>query len=105
MSASSDERLRAAVEALSEPGRLQEAEELVARAAPELQRVLGHALHDGGWFDTAHGAAIQEAVGSDVVEERIRAVRILCAEETRLAMLVGVAVGFQLARELAAADQ
>ena len=32
--------------------------------------------------------------------ERIRAVRTLLAEETRLGMLVGVAVGFELAREL-----
>jgi hypothetical protein len=30
----------------------------------------------------------------------VRAVRTLVAEETRLGMLVGVAVGFELAREL-----
>jgi hypothetical protein len=31
----------------------------------------------------------------------MRAVRTLVAEETRIGMLVGVAVGFELARELA----
>ena len=33
-------------------------------------------------------------------EARMRAVRTLLAEETRLGMLVGVAVGLELAREL-----
>jgi hypothetical protein len=33
-------------------------------------------------------------------QERLRAVRTLLAEETRLGMLVGVAVGFELSREL-----
>jgi len=35
------------------------------------------------------------------VEERITALRTLLAEETRVGMFVGVAVGFGLARELA----
>ena len=33
-------------------------------------------------------------------DERSRAVRTLVAEETRVAMLIGVTVGFELAREL-----
>jgi len=33
-------------------------------------------------------------------QERTTAVRVLLAEETRLGMLVGVAVGLELAREL-----
>lgn len=95
-----DERLDAAIAAISEPGRMADAQALVARAAPALQRVLGSALSAGGWFDTAHNAAVREAIGSPDPEERVRAVRILCAEETRLSMLVGVAVGYELAREL-----
>jgi hypothetical protein len=95
-----DARLRAAIEAISDPARMREAQALVARAAPELQRVLAAALNDGGWFDTAHGAAAQEAAAAATIEERLQAVRTLCAEETRLGMLVGVAIGFELAREL-----
>ena len=58
------------------------------------------ALHEGGWFDAAHKAAVRDAVGAGDPDERLVAVRTLFAEETRLTMLVGVAVGFELAREL-----
>jgi hypothetical protein len=100
VSAAEDERLQQAIAALSAPGRLQAAQDLVARAAPALQATLAGALSEGGWFDTAHNAAVREAVSSPDAEERVRAVRVLCAEETRLGMLVGVAVGYELAREL-----
>ena len=92
--------LDAAIAALSDPERLKQAQDMVARAAPALQHVLATALDEGGWFDTAHGAAVREAVGAGELEERVRAVHTLLAEETRLGMLVGVAVGFELAREL-----
>ena len=45
-----DVELDAAIAALSAPDRLQEAQDLVARATPSLQRVLGVALEEGGWF-------------------------------------------------------
>src|SRR5580693_4644491 len=96
----SDAEVDAAIAALSDPGRLDAAQTLVSRAAPSLQKVLGSALHEGGWFDTAHEAAIREAIGADDPHERQTAVRTLFAEETRLTMLVGLAVGFELAREL-----
>lgn len=96
----SDDQINAAVEALSAPGRLAEAQDVISRAIPGLQQVLGSALSEGGWFDTAHEAAVREAVGSDEVDQRTVAVRTLFAEETRLTMLVGVAVGFELAKEL-----
>jgi hypothetical protein len=38
-------------------------------------------------------------------EERVTAVRTLMAEEARIGMMVGVAVGFELARELQSNDQ
>ena len=41
-----------------------------------------------------------EAAGKADIEERLHAVRLLLAEETRVAMLIGVAVGFELAHEL-----
>jgi hypothetical protein len=95
-----DAELDAALEAVAEPARLRAAQGIVARAAPSLQRVLGAALSDGGWFDTAHVQAVREAIGIGDPVERESAIRTLLAEETRLGMLVGVAVGFELAREL-----
>ncbi len=95
-----DPQLEAAIAAISDPERLKAAQDLVVRAAPSLQRVLDAALAEGGWFDTAHNAAVREAVAHEDPELRLRAVRTLCAEETRLSMLVGVAVGVELAREL-----
>ncbi len=84
-----DADLDAAITALSEPGRLREAQDVVARAAPALQRVLDEALHEGGWFDSAHEQAVREAAGEDDLGQRALAVRTLIAEETRLGMLVG----------------
>ena len=99
-----DADLDAAIAAITKPRRLQEAQDLVARAAPSLQRVLATALAEGGWFDAAHEQAVLEATGDQDPGERARAVRTLLAEETRLGMLVGVAVGFELARELSEAS-
>lgn len=96
-----DAELDAAITAISNQERLREAQDLVIRTAPALQRVLAIALEDGGWFDLGHDQAVREATGQEDPGERARAVRTLLAEETRLGMLVGVAVGFELARELA----
>ena len=95
-----DAELDAAIAALSEPGRLGAAQELVTQIAPSLQRVLNAALAEGGWFDQAHLQAVQEAAGDEDPGARIRAVQTLVMEETRLGMLVGVAVGFELARQI-----
>jgi hypothetical protein len=92
--------LDAAIEAISRPERLRQAQELVARVAPDLQRVLNAAISEGGWFDAAHNAAVREASALSDPEHRLKAVRTIFAEETRLSMLVGVAVGLELAREL-----
>jgi hypothetical protein len=96
-----DPRLEAAIAAINDPQRLRQAQDLVTRAAPGLQHVLNEALLEGGWFDTAHDAAVREAISHENPEMRLRAIRTLFAEETRLGMLVGVAVGIELARELA----
>jgi hypothetical protein len=97
----SDEEIDAAVEALGDPERLAGARDTVARLAPQLQRVLNEALAEGGWFGSAHEGEISRAAGEADPEARQAAVRTLVAEETRLGMLVGVAVGIELARELA----
>jgi hypothetical protein len=95
-----DAQVEAALQALSEPGRFREAEQRVARVAPQLQRVLNAALHEGGWFDQAHESQVRQAADAQDVAERATAIRTLLAEETRMGMLVGVAVGWELAREL-----
>ncbi|HEV7806042.1 MAG TPA: hypothetical protein VGO80_09495 [Solirubrobacteraceae bacterium] len=92
----------AAVEALSDPARFGHAQEIVTHAAPGLQRVLGAALEAGGWFGEAHETQLSQVARIEAPSERARAIHALVAEETRLAMLVGVSVGFELARELAA---
>jgi hypothetical protein len=97
----SDEEIDAAVQALTEPARLAGARDTVARLAPQLQRVLNDALAAGGWFGEAHEAQVEKAAAPGDPAERGRLMRTLIAEETRLGMLVGVAVGIELARELA----
>jgi hypothetical protein len=92
--------LESALEALREPGRFDAAERLVAQAAPGLQRILLEALASGGWgaeddareIDKALSAADQSAARSALVA--------LLGEQTRVAMLVGVAIGIELAGEL-----
>jgi hypothetical protein len=95
-----DAELDAAIAELTDPTRLRDAQDVVVRAAPSLQRVLAAAIADGGWFDAAHDQAVREAANEAEGEARLRAVKTLLAEETRLGMLVGVAVGFELSRTL-----
>jgi hypothetical protein len=95
-----DEELDAAIADITDPTRLREAQELVLRAAPQLHRVLAAAMAEGGWFDAAHEQAVREAAGEADPELRLRTLRTLLAEETRLGMMVGVAVGFELCRAL-----
>ena len=95
-----DAELDAALAALSNEGRLRDAQRLVARAAPQLHRVLEEALAAGGWFGETHEQAVSAAAGVEDPAGRRKAVGTLVAEETRLGMLVGVAVGFELARTL-----
>src|SRR3954470_20107621 len=96
----SDEQLDAAIEALVEPERFRAAERRVAAAAPQLQRVLGSALAEGGWFEGTHDVHLAKLASIEDPEERLAELRTLLAEETRIGMLVGVAVGWELAREL-----
>jgi hypothetical protein len=96
----SDEQLDAAIERLADAGRFAEAEALVARAAPQLQRVLSSALAEGGWFGESHEAEALKAATAPDPDERIAAVRTLLAEEARMGMMVGVAVGWALREEM-----
>jgi hypothetical protein len=96
----SAEEVDAAVAALAHPERFAHAQEIVTHAAPGLQHVLSEALAEGGWFGGAHDAQVSRAAAAEDPDERLAAVRTLVAEETRLGMLVGVAVGLELAHEL-----
>jgi hypothetical protein len=95
-----DERLEAAIERLTDSERFAEAERVVARAAPQLQRVLAAALADGGWFGESHEAETLRATTVPDPEERLATVRSLLAEEARMGMMVGVVVGWALQEEL-----
>ena len=95
-----DDELDAALKALSEPERFRDAEARVARIAPQLQHVLYRALDVDGYFSQLRENEVGNAVGQEDLAERTRAVRTLLAEETRLGMLIGVAVGWELALEL-----
>jgi hypothetical protein len=90
----------AAIAALGDPERLSHAQEVVTHAAPALGSILAQALHEGGWFGSAHAAEIARVADEPDAAQRARAVDVLVAEQTRLGMFVGVTVGFQLAREL-----
>ena len=95
-----DLRLEAAIERLLDAERFAEAERVVAKAAPQLQRVLVAALAEGGWFGESHEAESLRAATVLDPEERVAAVRSLLAEEARMGMMVGVAVGWALHEEL-----
>jgi hypothetical protein len=95
-----DADVDAALEALSDPERFREAEAQVTRLAPQLQRILNEALRQGGWFDDSRDKALRETLAGEDPVEIERQVATLLAEETRIGMLVGVAVGWALANEL-----
>ncbi len=95
-----DAEIQAAVEVLNDPQRLEDAQRVVASKAPELQHILEEALDAADWFGSAHRAQVLEATGQEDPMERLEAVQGLIAEETRLSMLIGVAVGYELAHVL-----
>ena len=96
-----DEReFEAAIDRLLDPQRFSEAERMVAKAAPQLQKVLAAALAEGGWFGEPHEAETLRAATVPDPDERITAVRALLAEEARMGMMVGVAVGWALNEEM-----
>ena len=96
----SDDQLEAAIARLADAARFAEAEAVVSRAAPHLQKVLASALAAGGWFGESHESEALKAATTPDEDERIAAVRTLLAEEARMGMMVGVAVGWALNGEL-----
>ena len=95
-----EKELEAAIERLLDPERFSAAERVGAQAAPQLQKVLAAALAEGGWFSEPHEAETLKAATVPDPEERLAAVRGLLAEEARMGMMVGVAVGWALREEM-----
>jgi hypothetical protein len=95
-----ESEFEAAIERLLDPERFSAAERVVAQAAPQLQKVLAAALAEGGWFGEPHEAETLRAATVPDADERIAAVRALLAEEARMGMMVGVAVGWALKEEM-----
>jgi hypothetical protein len=100
-----EKELEAAIERLLDPERFSQAEAIVAQAAPQLQKVLAAALAEGGWFAEPHEAEALKAATVPDPDERLAAVRALLAEEARMGMMVGVAVGWALKEELATTNR
>lgn len=96
--------VEAAVARLSDSESFAEAERIISRAAPGLQRILAGALGEGGWFGESHEAELLKAATAPDSEERLTAVRTMLAEEARIGMMVGVAVGWSLHTELLGDD-
>jgi len=94
-------RVEAVLTEMAEPGGFESAEDRIAEIAPQLQKLLDGALSAGGWFDDAHESMVLKAATAPDDNERINLVRHLVLEQTRLGMLVGVAVGWELAERLA----
>jgi hypothetical protein len=74
-------------------------------AAIERLLDLAAALAEGGWFGEPHDKETLRAATMPDPDERIAAVRALLAEEARMGMMVGVAVGWALKEELATTDR
>jgi hypothetical protein len=100
-----EEQVQDALAAITDPERYRAAEQAVAQAAPSLQAILAQALEAGGWFGESHEAEVLKAATRPDNDERLTAVRTLLAEEARMGMMVGVAVGWALADELRQTDE
>ena len=79
MTGFSEEQLDAAVKALSDPERFREAERVVARAAPELQRILAQALQSGGWFAESNEEGLRRALETELQALRAKLGRAYAA--------------------------
>ncbi len=88
------------MQALSEPDRLEDAQRVVTSSAPALQRIFDQALQSAGWYGSARSAEVVRAAGVADPDDRMNAVGRLIDEESRVSMMIGVTVGFELAHQL-----
>ena len=100
----SPKQIDAAIAALSNPERLEYAQQAIEHAAPGLATIFTQALDAGGWFDPEHHEKLQGLIAltddpSQLAQAR-KELENLLHQEVNLAMFVGATIGFQLAREL-----
>ena len=95
-----DAEVDTAVQALTDPDRLAQAQRVVEASAPALQRILNQALQEGGWFEQTADSQLRQALAAEDPQERASRVATLLAEETRIGMMIGAAVGWALHEEL-----
>ena len=86
--------------ALSQPDRLEDAQRVVTSSAPALQRIFDQALQSAEWYGSARRAEVVRAAGVADPDDRMEAVGRLIDEESRVSMMIGVTVGFELAHQL-----
>lgn len=94
-------RIEAVVAELGSGPGMDAIEQRLARIAPQLQGLLDDALRAGGWFDDAHEGVVLKTATHPDEDARIDELRNFVIEQTRLGMLVGVAVGWEIADRLA----
>ena len=92
--------LEAVIAELSGPEGFDGVEDRLADIAPQLQSLLHDALSAGGWFDDAHESVVLRTATTPDEDQRIAELRNFVLEQTRLGMLVGVAVGWEIAERL-----
>lgn len=94
--------IEAVVAELGEEQGFDAVEERLTAVAPQLTSLLDDALRAGGWFDDAHEGVVLKTATNPDADARIAELRNFVLEQTRLGMLVGVAVGWELAERLEA---
>lgn len=92
--------IEAVIAELGEERGLDAVERRLAQVAPQLQSLLDDALRAGGWFDDAHEGLVLKTATHPDEDARIAELRNFVLEQTRLGMLVGVAVGWEIADRL-----
>ena len=102
MNASEDNQaeLEAIIDQLAEPHGFDAIEKRLEGVAPQLQKLLDGALSEGGWFDDAHEGMVLKIATTPDEDARIAELRNFVLEQTRIGMLVGVAVGWEIAERL-----
>lgn len=99
------ERLEEIIDQLGAKQGLDAVERRLASVAPKLQKLLDDALHAGGWFDEAHEGLVLKTATHPDEDGRIEQLRSFVIDQTRLGMLVGVAVGWEIAERLATDEE
>lgn len=97
-------RLQEVIDEIGQEHGLDAVEERMTAIAPQLTAVIDDALRAGGWFDDAHESVVLKTATLPDPDQRITDLRNFVLEQTRLGMLVGVAVGWEIAERIGSSD-